>query len=96
LYYKYISKYVKPKPISCQNQKLTQQHNWKKNPPLAHATRSKFLHSTSAPRQQHPQSKIQSYTLAARGLEELFSSCDFFVSFWFWRETGFGFTYLCT
>ncbi len=23
-------KYVKPKPISCQNKKLTQQHNWKK------------------------------------------------------------------
>jgi hypothetical protein len=29
-------KYVKPKPISRQNQKLTQQHNWKKVPP-AHA-----------------------------------------------------------
>jgi hypothetical protein len=26
-----IRKYVKPKPISHQNQKLTQQHNWKKN-----------------------------------------------------------------
>ncbi len=25
-----IRKYVKPKPISRQNQKLTQQHNWKK------------------------------------------------------------------
>jgi hypothetical protein len=25
-----VCKYVKPKPISCQNQKLTQQHNWKK------------------------------------------------------------------
>ncbi len=24
-------KYVKPKPISRQNQKLTQQHNWKKS-----------------------------------------------------------------
>jgi hypothetical protein len=26
-----VRKYVKPKPISCQNQKLTQQHNWKKS-----------------------------------------------------------------
>ncbi len=26
----HVRKYVKPKPISCQNQKLTQQHNWKK------------------------------------------------------------------
>ncbi len=26
-----IRKYVKPKPISRQNQKLTQQHNWKKS-----------------------------------------------------------------
>ncbi len=25
-----VHKYVKPKPISRQNQKLTQQHNWKK------------------------------------------------------------------
>ena len=31
-----VCKYVKPKPISHQNKKLTQQHNWKKNPP-AHA-----------------------------------------------------------
>ncbi len=33
-----VCKYVKPKPISRQNQKLTQQHNWKKVPP-AHAQR---------------------------------------------------------
>ncbi len=33
-----VRKYVKPKPISCQNQKLTQQHNWKKVLP-AHAKR---------------------------------------------------------
>ena len=26
-----VRKYVKPKPISHQNQKLTQQHNWKKS-----------------------------------------------------------------
>jgi hypothetical protein len=26
-----LRKYVKPKPISRQNQKLTQQHNWKKS-----------------------------------------------------------------
>jgi hypothetical protein len=26
-----VRKYVKPKPISRQNQKLTQQHNWKKS-----------------------------------------------------------------
>jgi hypothetical protein len=35
-------------------------------------------------------------TLAARGLEELFFLMWFCVSFWFWREIGFGFTYLCT
>ncbi len=35
-------------------------------------------------------------TLAARGLEELFFQLSFCVSFWFWREIGFGFTYLCT
>jgi hypothetical protein len=35
-------------------------------------------------------------TLAARGLEELFFQLWFCVSFWFWREIGFGFTYLCT
>ncbi len=26
-----VRKYVKPKPISRQNQKLSQQHNWKKS-----------------------------------------------------------------
>ncbi len=26
-----VRKYVKPKPISCQIKKLTQQHNWKKS-----------------------------------------------------------------
>jgi hypothetical protein len=26
-----VHKYEKPKPISLQNQKLTQQHNWKKS-----------------------------------------------------------------
>ncbi len=26
-----VRKYVQPKPISHQNQKLTQQHNWKKS-----------------------------------------------------------------
>ncbi len=26
-----VRKYVKPKSISCQNRKLTQQHNWKKS-----------------------------------------------------------------
>jgi hypothetical protein len=35
-------------------------------------------------------------TLAACGLEELFFQLCFCVSFWFWREIGFGFTYLCT
>ncbi len=34
-------------------------------------------------------------TLAARGLEELFFQLCCCVSFWFWREIGFGFTYLC-
>jgi hypothetical protein len=35
-------------------------------------------------------------TLAARGLEELFFQLCCFVSFWFWREIDFGFTYLRT
>jgi hypothetical protein len=34
-------------------------------------------------------------TLAALGLEELFSQLCCCVSFWFWRGIGFGFTYLC-
>ncbi len=33
-------------------------------------------------------------TLAARGLAELFFQLWFCVSFWFWWEMGFGFTYL--
>jgi hypothetical protein len=34
-------------------------------------------------------------TLAAHGLEELFSSCTVVVSvFWFWWEIGFGVTYV--
>ena len=32
-------------------------------------------------------------TLASRGLEELFFQLCCCVSFWFWREIGFGFTY---
>jgi hypothetical protein len=35
-------------------------------------------------------------TLAARGLEELFFQLRYCVSFLFWREIGFGFTYLRT
>jgi hypothetical protein len=35
-------------------------------------------------------------TLAVCGLEELFFQLCCCVSFWFWREIGFGFTYLCT
>jgi hypothetical protein len=34
-----------------------------------------------------------SNTLAARGLEELFFQLCCCVSFWFWREIGFGFIY---
>ncbi len=34
-------------------------------------------------------------TLAAPGLEELFFQLCCCVSFWFWREIGFGFTYSC-
>ncbi len=34
-----------------------------------------------------------SSTLAARGLEELFFQLCCCVSFWFWREIGFGFIY---
>jgi hypothetical protein len=33
-------------------------------------------------------------TLAARGLEELFSSSAVVSVFYFWREIGFGVTYL--
>ncbi len=34
-------------------------------------------------------------TLAAHGIEELFSSCAAVVSvFWFWREIDFGVTYI--
>jgi hypothetical protein len=35
-------------------------------------------------------------TLAARGLEELFFCCAVVSVFWFWREIGFGVTYLRT
>jgi hypothetical protein len=35
-------------------------------------------------------------TLAVRGLEELFFQLCCCVSFLFWREIGFGFTYLRT
>jgi hypothetical protein len=33
-------------------------------------------------------------TLAAHGLEELFSSCAVVSVFWFWQEIGFGVTYV--
>jgi hypothetical protein len=33
-------------------------------------------------------------TLAARGLEELFSSCAVMSVFWLWRKIGLGVTYL--
>jgi hypothetical protein len=33
-------------------------------------------------------------TLALHGLEELFSSCAVVSVFWFWREIGFGVTYV--
>ncbi len=36
------------------------------------------------------------FTLASRGLEELFLQLCCCVSFWFWRGIGFGFTYFCT
>ncbi len=35
-------------------------------------------------------------TLTVRGMEELFFQLCCCVSFWFWREIGFGFIYLCT
>ncbi len=38
----------------------------------------------------------ETHTLASRGLEELFFQLCCCVSFWFWREIGFGFTYLRT
>ncbi len=44
----------------------------------------------------HRQNFRETNTLAARGLEELFFQLWFCVSFWFWQEIGFGFTYLCT
>jgi hypothetical protein len=39
-----VRKYVKPKPISRQNQKLTQQHNWKKVTPANAKRVYLFLH----------------------------------------------------
>jgi hypothetical protein len=39
---------------------------------------------------------LTTQTLAARGLEELFFQLCCCVSFWFWWEIGFCFTYLCT
>ncbi len=42
------------------------------------------------------QTDRETNTLAAQGLEELFFQLCCCVSFWFWREIGFGFTYLCT
>ncbi len=42
------------------------------------------------------QSKVPRQTLASRGLEELFFQLCCCVSFWFWRDIGFGFTYLHT
>jgi hypothetical protein len=39
---------------------------------------------------------VKEFTLASRGLEELFFQLCCCVSFWFWREIGFGFTYLRT
>ncbi len=35
-------------------------------------------------------------TFALRGLEELFFQLCCCVSFWFWQEIGFGFTYIRT
>jgi hypothetical protein len=42
----------------------------------------------------HRQNHRETNTLAARGLEELFFQLCCCVSFLFWREIGFGFTYL--
>ncbi len=39
---------------------------------------------------------VTQQTLAAHGLEELFFQLCCCVSFWFWREIGFGLTYLFT
>jgi hypothetical protein len=39
--------------------------------------------------------RLAKETLAALGLEELFFQLCCCVSLWFWREIGFGFTYLC-
>jgi hypothetical protein len=43
------------------------------------------------------QNELTEITLASRGLGELFLQLRCCVSFLFWREIGFGFTYyLCT
>ncbi len=44
----------------------------------------------------HRQNYRETNTLAVRGPEELFFQLCCCVSFWFWREISFGFTYLCT
>ena len=47
-------------------------------------------------RQTDRQMDRETNTLTVRGLEELFFQLCCCVSFLFWWEFGFGFTYLCT
>jgi hypothetical protein len=57
----------------------------------AEKRQKKFVHKTLALR------GLEEPAHASRGLEELFLQLCCCVSFWFWREIGFGFTYyLCT
>ncbi len=51
--------------------------------------------SLSSYSQTDRQTDCKTNTLAARGLEELFSSCAVVSVFGFWREIGFSVTYLC-
>ncbi len=44
-------------------------------------------------RQNYLLTKLWEYTLAARGLEELFFQLCCCVSFWLWQEIGFSFIY---
>jgi hypothetical protein len=42
----------------------------------------------------YSQTDRETNTLAARGLEQFFSSCAVVLVFWFWLEIGFGVTYV--
>ncbi len=59
----------------------------------AKASVKRWLVDKGKVRARPPQRHFKEKTLAVRGLEELFFQLCCCVSFWFWREIGFGFTY---